>query len=101
MRCLAFTVTFFLVVMGNEGDSPAQSGPAYSGGTGISGAPLRDVAAPLREVWLRFHDTELCLDLDSVFVFQPKGMEIWCRVKEEKSYQALAAMVEPLQASTG
>ena len=99
MRCLAFTVTFFLVVMGNEGDSPAQSGPAASGGTGISGTALRDVAAPLREVWLRFHDSELCLGVDSVFVFQPKGMEIWCRVKEEKSYQALAAMVEPLQAS--
>jgi hypothetical protein len=88
-----------LLVIGDAGRSPAQSGPADKTARGVRGAPLRDVAAPVRDVWLRFHETDLCLGLDTVFVFQPKGMEIWCRVEDEKSYQVLSALVEPLQHS--
>jgi hypothetical protein len=39
------------------------------------------------------------LNLDTVFVFHPKGLEIWCRVKDERSYQELVSMVEPLRSA--
>jgi len=66
---------------------------------GIAGIPLKDAAAPLREVWLRFHQSRLCLGVDALFVFQPKGMEVWCRIKDERSYQQLSAWVAPLRKS--
>jgi hypothetical protein len=91
--------SLLLLIIGDAGRSPAQSGTAEKTARGVRGTPLRDVAAPLRDLWLRFHETDLCLGLDTVFVFQPKGMEIWCRVEDEKSYQALSALVEPLQHS--
>jgi hypothetical protein len=93
--CLVFSLG--LLIMGNPSRSPAQVGTADKTASGLRGAPLRDVAAPLCDVWLRFHEADLCLGLDTVFVFQPKGMEIWCRVEDEKSYQALAALIKPLQ----
>ena len=53
----------------------------------------------LREVWLRFHEAELCQGIDAVFEFHEKGMEIWCLVEDEKAYQKLVELVEPLQGS--
>jgi hypothetical protein len=64
---------------------------------GIAGVPLKDVAAPLRELWLRFHQSSLCLGVDALFVFQPRGMEVWCRIKDERSYQQLSAWAAPLR----
>jgi hypothetical protein len=54
---------------------------------------------PLRELWLRFHEKELCQDLDTVFVFQPKGVEIWCLAEDEKSYQRFSELIGPMRAS--
>lgn len=65
----------------------------------VKGIPLREVAPPLREAWLRFHEGDLCLDIDGVFVFQPRGVEIWCRTKDERGYRQLAALMEPLRRS--
>ena len=65
--------------------------------TGIAGIPLKDVAAPLRDLWLRFHQASLCLGMDTLFVFQPKGMEVWCRIKDERRYQEFSAWVAPLR----
>ena len=65
----------------------------------LKGVPLRDVAAPLRELWLHFHEEHLCLGVDSIFVFQARGLEIWCRIEDERNYQQLAALVEPLRKS--
>ncbi len=65
----------------------------------VKGVPLRDVAAPLLDVWLRFHEDDLCLGVDSVFVFQARGVEIWCRIKDERKYQQLVSLVEPLRKS--
>ncbi len=87
------------LICGNAGISgtyPASSDMSYDK---LKGVPLRDVAAPLREVWLRFHEENLCLGLDSIFVFQARGIEIWCRIKDERDYQQLAALVEPLRKS--
>lgn len=66
---------------------------------GLKGVPLRDVPAALRSVWMRFHEADLCLGVDTVFVFQAKGLEMWCRVKDERDYQQLTALVEPLRKS--
>lgn len=65
----------------------------------VKGVPLRDVAAPLRDLWLRFHEQDLCLGVDSVFVFTARGVEIWCRIKDEKKFQQLTGLVEPLRRS--
>jgi hypothetical protein len=59
-------------------------------------------ASPLtksREVWLRFHEAELCQGVDAVFAFSEKGIEIWSVVEEEKSYQKLLELLAPLRAS--
>ncbi len=65
----------------------------------LKGVPLRDVAGPLRDAWLRFHEQNLCLGVDSVFVFQPKSVEIWCRIKDERNYQQLILLVEAVRKS--
>jgi hypothetical protein len=88
-----------LLIMANAARSSSQSNQAPAPGRSFVSVPLRDVPAPLRDVWLRFHESELCLNLDTVFVFLPKGMEIWCRVKDERSYQELVSMVEPLRSA--
>ncbi len=64
-----------------------------------SSGPEAGVATPLLDVWLRFHEKEFCQDLDTVFVFHPQGMEIWCRVEDERSYQRFSEMLEPLRSS--
>jgi len=58
---------------------------------GILDAPL-----PLSRVWLRFHETNLCQGMDTVFVFSRNGMEAWCRIEDNKSYEKLQRILEPL-----
>lgn len=53
----------------------------------------------LRETWLRFHEAELCQGIDAVFQFHEKGMEVWCRVEDEKTYHKFLELVDPLRAS--
>ncbi len=57
------------------------------------------VPGPLRDAWLRFHEKELCQDLDTVFVFHPKGMEVWCLVEDERSFQRFSDMLMPLRSA--
>ena len=58
-----------------------------------------NIPKALRDMWLRFHEKELCLDLDTVFTFYPKGLEVWCLVEDERSYQKFSEMIAPLKAS--
>jgi hypothetical protein len=51
------------------------------------------------DVWLRFHETELCQDLDARFVFHPRGVEVWCLIEDEKAFEKFTAMLEPLRQS--
>jgi hypothetical protein len=51
------------------------------------------------DLWLRFHEVELCQELDAVFVFHQDAMEVWCRIEDEKSYQQFVQMISPLKAS--
>lgn len=64
----------------------------------VKDLPRADIPRPLREVWLAFHRAELCRGLDAVFVFHRDGMEVWCAVDEEKSYQKLIELVAPWKA---
>lgn len=57
------------------------------------------VPFPLRDLYLRFHEKDLCQELDAVFVFHPKGVEIWCRIEDERSYQRFSEMIDPLRAA--
>jgi hypothetical protein len=92
-------IALMLLILGIPGESRAQSGSDLSNPAASRGIPLQQVAVPLRNAWLRFHENDLCLGVDAVFVFQPKGMEIWCRAKDEKSLQELNALLTPLQRS--
>jgi len=93
--CLLFVLA--ILAAGNGIDVPAQS--EFIGPGGIRGALLKDVAAPLLQAWLRFHEKEYCLEVDSIFVFQTKGIEIWCLAKDDGDHQKLASLVEPLRNS--
>ncbi len=81
------------------GGAPALQGASGRTSGGVLGTAMHDVAAPLRDLWLHFHEDGLCAGLDTIFVFRPKGVEIWCRIKDEKSYQGLNALIESLQRS--
>jgi hypothetical protein len=59
---------------------------------------LARTAPELRDLWLRFHETELCQGLDTIFVFLPRGIEIWCLIEDERSFDRLKEMIEPLRA---
>jgi hypothetical protein len=86
-----------LTTMARDGRTFLGSENRDTEGGDVKGLPLHEVPARLREVWVRFHETDLCLNLDSVFVFHERGLEVWCRVKEERNYQQLAAMLDPLR----
>ncbi len=86
-----------LLICGNAGLSSINAASSDANHGRLKGVQLRDVAAPLRGVWLSFHEEHLCLGVDSIFVFQPRGVEIWCRIKDERNYQRLTALVEPLR----
>ena len=59
--------------------------------------PDRDTHPKLVEAWLRFHRDELCQKLDSVFVFDGAGVEIWCVVESRRHYERLQRLLEPLR----
>ena len=61
------------------------------------GEPLRDTAPDLRDFWLRFHEADLCQALEAVFVFHPTGVEIWCVVEDERSFEKLNELLAPLR----
>jgi hypothetical protein len=51
----------------------------------------------IMDLWLRYHEEELCQKLDGVFVFHRNSLEFWCRVEDEKSYEKFAGMVDPIR----
>ena len=66
-----------------------------------SGAGPPPVAAPRQiwDAWLRFHEAEYCQGLDTVFVFPKNGMEVWCRIEDEKAFQRFSEVLSPLHAT--
>jgi hypothetical protein len=62
-------------------------------------APGRDVPIPLQQVWLHFHEAELCQGVDAAFTFNKNGLEVHSLVRDEKSYEKFQEMLEPLRDS--
>jgi hypothetical protein len=58
-----------------------------------------DAPEKLIEAWLEFHRSNLCQSMDAVFVFNKKGVEIWCLNKDGKKYKKLQQLFDPLQSS--
>jgi hypothetical protein len=50
----------------------------------------------LQEAWLRFHETGLCQQVDSVFIFDANPVEIWTRAENEKSSLKFRELFKPL-----
>jgi len=61
--------------------------------------PNRDTPSRLVEAWLDFHREELCRKLDTVFVFDGHGMEVWCRSEDNRDYRKLQKIIESLRDS--
>ncbi|MBN2319166.1 MAG: hypothetical protein JXR49_08810 [Acidobacteria bacterium] len=63
----------------------------------VSVAPFPpDVPRELVEAWLRLHDEELCLRIDTVFVSHEGIIQVWSRVEDEKRYKKLLKIMQPL-----
>jgi hypothetical protein len=60
---------------------------------------LLETPQKVREAWLSFHEADLCQKMDAVFVFNKNGMEVWCRIENEKDYQKLQELFQPLRDS--
>ena len=58
---------------------------------------IEDAPVDLLRVWLRFHEIDLCQEIDTVFVFNKNGMEVWSRVEDDKSYRKFENLLELAQ----
>jgi hypothetical protein len=68
--------------LGSSGDVPDHNTP-------------KDIAA----AWVRFHEAGLCQGVDAVFVFSEKGLEVKGVIEEDRSYEKLQEMLQPLPGS--
>ncbi len=64
----------------------------------IAPFPL-DASRELLEVWLRFHEEGLCLEIDPVFVSDETSVQVWSLVEDEKSYKKFLRILRPLSQS--
>jgi hypothetical protein len=62
-------------------------------------APTGETPFKLKDVWLRFHEDDLCQKVDAAFVFSGKRMDLWVNVNKKKNYRKLLQLLEPLQNS--
>jgi hypothetical protein len=49
--------------------------------------PGSNTPQKLQEAWLRFHESDLCQEVDAVFIFNKNGMEAWSRIESDRSAQ--------------
>jgi hypothetical protein len=76
---------------------------AAVGATGLAGSsgnvPDKNTPQKLQEAWLHFHETDLCQEVDAVFVFSGSGMEVWCRIESDRSLQKFRTLFDPMKRS--
>ena len=60
-------------------------------------APGVSTPQKLQEAWLRFHETDLCQEVDAVFVFHKSGMEAWSRIESDKIQMKFLELFDPLR----
>jgi len=61
--------------------------------------PTTETPRDLTVAWLEYHETGVCEDIDAEFRFLGRGLEVWCLVEDEKSYEKLKKRLAPLRAS--
>jgi hypothetical protein len=67
---------------------------------GSSGnVPTKSTPHKLQEAWLHFHETDLCQEVDAIFVFNGSGMEVWCRIESDKNLQRFSELFGSLKRS--
>jgi hypothetical protein len=79
VRAVLITVTGIACIIGLAAALQAAA-------DGCNDIPGKDTPRKLQESWLRFHGSDLCQDLDAVFVFDGGGMQIWSRIDSDKAY---------------
>lgn len=92
-----FGLALILVFSSQPSDAKARDAARVRFKSG-AGPPPVDAPREIWDAWLRFHEAELCQGLDTIFVFHKKGVEIWCRVEDEKAYQKFSDILSPLRA---
>jgi hypothetical protein len=60
-------------------------------------APQPDAPLPLKEAWLRFHELDLCRELDLDFLLNDGKVQIWTIFEKEKSYRRFLGLFAHLQ----
>jgi hypothetical protein len=61
--------------------------------------PNHNTPQKLREAWLSFHETDLCQEVDALFVFNRSGMEVWIRIEKDKNQRKFLRLFESLKNS--
>jgi hypothetical protein len=61
--------------------------------------PNHNTPQKLWEAWLSFHETDLCQEVDALFVFNKSGMEIWSRIEKDKNQRKFLRLFESLKNS--
>ena len=61
--------------------------------------PNSNTPQKLREAWLSFHETDLCQEVDAIFVFNRSGMEVWSRIEKDKNQRKFLRLFESLKNS--
>jgi hypothetical protein len=91
----------FALVLGSSSGHSAVSGSSasMSGRYSYQNAPNRETPLKLQEIWLRFHEDDLCQKVDAAFVFSGRQMDVWVNVNNKKNYRKLSKLLEPLQNS--
>jgi hypothetical protein len=57
--------------------------------------PNEHTPPKLVEAWLRFHERDLCLSVDAVFIFDNKGMEAWYVSKDDATDRKMRELFQP------
>jgi hypothetical protein len=58
-------------------------------------APNGHTPPQLVKAWLRFHESELCLNADAAFIFDDEGMKVRYVSKDDGIYQKLRELFQP------
>ena len=97
---VAFLLSVALIPAAIAWPSDAESSGAGNSrlSSGI-GPPPTSAPREFWDVWLRFHEAEFCLGLDALFIYHQKGLEVWCRIEDEKTFQKFSETLSPLRAT--
>jgi hypothetical protein len=76
--------------------------PAHAGETDTTVSPsFLSPGAPrdITEIYLRFHEKELCSDVTAIFLVDGHSLQVWCRARDGSSSSKLMKLLRPLSAS--